>query len=339
MTAQRIEPASRRRTVLSRAPRPRPSAGAALAGGGLLAGRRPARSRSLGKKVIVIGIDGMDPRLCGDMMKQGSCRTSPRLSAAGGFSTLGTSTPPQSPVAWANFINGAGPGSHGIFDFIHRHPHDPCAPFYSAAETLPGEGYWEIGDHRLQLDFWPFNHQPPKTVLRRQGTPFWDYLDAAGIPSTFYDLPSNYPPSPSTARKPSLPLRHGNARHAWGRTARTSTSARTARGTRSTKVAAQRTRLSFDGDSASGPLVGPENSMLKTPRPVTVDFDVHRDPRPTPRLHRDPGAEDPAEAGPVESLARARLRALHAALLPTQHVSGHLPLLSAGSRPESSVCT
>ena len=110
---------------------------------------------------------------------------------------LGTSTPPQSPVAWANFINGAGPGSHGIFDFIHRHPEEQCAPFYSAAETVPGEGFWEVGDHRLQLDFWPFNHKPPATVLRRQGTPFWDYLDAAGIPSTFYDLPSNYPASPS----------------------------------------------------------------------------------------------------------------------------------------------
>ena len=26
---------------------------------------------------------------------------------------------------------------------------------------------------------------------------FGTYLDKAGIPSTFYDLPSNYPPSPS----------------------------------------------------------------------------------------------------------------------------------------------
>src|SRR5262249_18514206 len=87
-----------------------------------------------------------------------------------------------------------GPGSHGIFDFIHRHPHEQCKMFFSAAETLPGEGSLEIGDYQVQV---PFKHKPPSTVLRRQGTPFWDYLDAAGIPSTFYDLPSNYPPSPS----------------------------------------------------------------------------------------------------------------------------------------------
>src|SRR5207237_7301384 len=128
----------------------------------------------LGKKVIVIGIDGMDPRLSESMMKAGLLPNLTKLRAAGGFSKLGTSIPPQSPVAWANFINGAGPGSHGIFDFVHRHPHEQCAPFYSAAETVGG-----------------------KTLLRREGVPFWDYLDQAGVPSTFYDLPSNYPPSPS----------------------------------------------------------------------------------------------------------------------------------------------
>ena len=150
-------------------------------------------SRAAGKKVIVLGIDGMDPRLSESMMRDGELPNLAKIRAAGGFSDLGTSIPPQSPVAWANFINGAGPGSHGIFDFIHRHPHDQCKPFYSAAETLPGEGGWQTGDHTLQFDFWPFNHKLPGTVLRRQGTPFWDYLDEAGVPSTFYDLPSNYP--------------------------------------------------------------------------------------------------------------------------------------------------
>ena len=154
-------------------------------------------SRSLGRKVIVIGIDGMDARLSQAMMAAGALPNLARMAATGGFRRLGTSIPPQSPVAWANFINGAGPGSHGIFDFIHRHPHQQCAPFYSAAETVPGEGYFDVSDHRLQFDFWPFNHHPPETQLRRQGVPFWDFLDAQKITSVFYDLPSNYPPSPS----------------------------------------------------------------------------------------------------------------------------------------------
>ncbi|HEV3004586.1 MAG TPA: alkaline phosphatase family protein, partial [Pirellulales bacterium] len=170
--AKEVKPAPNRRSFLKRSA----LAGAATAvgGGAYWVGSRRRASRSLGQKVIVIGIDGMDPRLCEGMMNEGLLPNLAKLRASGGFSDLGTSIPPQSPVAWANFINGAGPGSHGIFDFVHRHPHEQCAPFYSAAETVAG-----------------------KTLLRRQGVPFWNYLDAAGIPSTFYDLPSNYPPSPS----------------------------------------------------------------------------------------------------------------------------------------------
>src|SRR5262249_12023091 len=150
------------------------AAAAGVGTAGYFIGRRAFASRSVGKKVIVIGIDGMDPRLCESLMSQGQLPNLGKLRESGGFSPLGTSIPPQSPVAWANFINGSGPGSHGIFDFVHRHPEQQCATFYGGAETIDG-----------------------KPVLRRQRIPFWDYLDAAGIPSTFYDLPSNYPPSPS----------------------------------------------------------------------------------------------------------------------------------------------
>src|SRR5262249_56628002 len=88
-------------------------------------------SGSAGKKVVVGGIGGRAPRLCDRMMKEGLLPNLEKLRVVGGFSSLGTSTPPQSPVAWANFINGAGPGDHGIFDFIHRNPHKQWAPVNS----------------------------------------------------------------------------------------------------------------------------------------------------------------------------------------------------------------
>src|SRR5262245_43724080 len=122
---------------------------ASTSGCGYFTGRAPRVSRAAGKKVIVIGVDGMDPRLSAALMRSGQVPDLQKLSAKGGFADLATSVPPQSPVAWATFINGAGPGSHGIFDFIHRHPQEQCAPFYSASETLPGVGGWEAGDHRL----------------------------------------------------------------------------------------------------------------------------------------------------------------------------------------------
>jgi predicted AlkP superfamily phosphohydrolase/phosphomutase len=257
---------------------------AGLAGAGVWLGSVCRVSRAAGKKVIVIGIDGMDPRLSENMMSEGLLPNLARLRAAGGFSDLGTSIPPQSPVAWANFINGAGPGSHGIFDFVHRHPHDLGRPFYAAAETLPGEGAWEIGEHKLPLDFWPFNHTLPRTVLRRQGTPFWDYLDEAGIPSTFYDLPTNYPASPS---------KHGHHRCICGM------GTPDMLGSYGTyqffsedgpeEPAAEsnswRSKLKFENETAHAWLIGPENAMLREPRAVgnrktkSVDIEllVHRD--------------------------------------------------------------
>jgi predicted AlkP superfamily phosphohydrolase/phosphomutase len=260
------------------------TAAAATAAAGLgvgnywLGGRRRV-ARSAGKKVIVIGIDGMDPRLSERMMKEGLLPNLDKLRAGGGFSALGTSTPPQSPVAWANFINGAGPGDHGIFDFIHRHPQEQCAPFYSAAETIPGgDSAWEVGDHRLYLDFWPFNHKPPTTVLRRQGIPFWDYLDVAGVPSIFYDLPSNYPASPSHhghhrcisgMGTPDMLGTYGTYQH-FAENGPPETTDDPGGG-------GKRSRLVFEGDTAKARITGPDDSLLKKPKPIEIEILVHRD--------------------------------------------------------------
>src|SRR5207248_4793677 len=103
-----------RRTFLKRTAIVAGAGAAAAAAASYWLGGCSRVSRSAGKKVIVIGIDGMDPVLAERMMREGRLPNFARLRAAGGFSRLGTSTPPQSPVAWANFINGAGPGSHGI---------------------------------------------------------------------------------------------------------------------------------------------------------------------------------------------------------------------------------
>ena len=228
------------------------------------------------KKVIVIGVDGMDPGLTERLMAAGKLPNLSRLAQEGGYRPLGTSIPPQSPVAWANFINGAGPGSHGIFDFIHRDPQSQCAPVFSAAETIPGQGGVEIGDHVVPLTFWPFNHQAGKTVLSRKGTPFWDYLDEAGISSTFYDLPSNYPPSPSKYGHhrclsgmgvPDMMAGYGTYQH-FAEDGPVKT--RELGGGR-------QSWLFFENDTAEADLVGLMNDFLKEPQRAGIKFQVHRD--------------------------------------------------------------
>jgi predicted AlkP superfamily phosphohydrolase/phosphomutase len=266
-----------RRTFLKRTALGAAAAAAAAGAGSYWLGSRARVSHAAGKKVIVIGIDGMDPGLAEHMMATGLLPNLARMRAAGGFSRLGTSIPPQSPVAWANFINGAGPGSHGIFDFIHRHPETQCTPFYGAAETLPGEGAVEMGSYQVQIPFWPFNHRPPETVLRRQGEPFWDYLDAAGVPSTFYDLPCNYPPSPS---------HHGHHRCLAGM------GTPDMLGTYGTyqhfaedgpaqpvdEGGGRRARLTFEGETARARLLGPPEGLGEA-SPAEAEFLVHRDRR------------------------------------------------------------
>lgn len=242
----------------------------------VFAGRKKLPA-SGGKKVIVIGFDGMDPRLSEKMMRAGKLPNLDRLRRQGGYRVLGTSIPPQSPVAWANFINGAGPGSHGIFDFIHRDPERQAYPFFAAAETVAGQGYLELGDHKIQLDFWPFNHKPAKTVLKRRGVPFWDYLDEAGIESVFYDLPSNYPPSPSKYGNhrclsgmgtPDLLGTYGTYQHfAEDGPAQTKS-----------EGGGKRSRIYFENETSRPlTLLGPKNTLLKDPKRATINFVVHRD--------------------------------------------------------------
>jgi len=282
--------------------------------------RGPGRAR---KKVIIIGIDGMDPRLSEGMMKSGMLPHFDRLRRQGGYRTLGTSIPPQSPVAWANFINGDGPGSHGIFDFIHRNPEKQCAPFYAAAETVPGKGGWDVGDHRLRLDFWPFSHEPPATMLRRQGVPFWNYLDEAGIRSVFYDLPSNYPPSPSShghhrclsgLGTPDLLGTYGTYQHFAEDGP-----------IRPKEEGGGRRSLIFFENETSHPalrLIGPQNDFLKTPQPTTIDFVVHRDKQARAAVIEIQKHKIVLEEGQWSRWYKLDFKLTLPAFMPDKHISG-----------------
>jgi predicted AlkP superfamily phosphohydrolase/phosphomutase len=302
----------------------RSAVAAAAAGTGLGAVQvRSAAGRSMGRtteRVVIIGIDGMDPFLTERMMDAGELVNLQTLRTKGGYRRLGTSIPPQSPVAWANFINGAGPGSHGIFDFIHRDPARQCVPFFAAAETLPGAGYWHIGEYKLQLNFWPFGHKPPQTVLRRQGVPFWDYLDRAGVSSTFYDLPSNYPPSISRyghhrclagLGTPDLLGTYGTYQHfsedgpVFARD----------------EPGGKRSMLFFENETATLELTGPDNRFLKTPEPATIELLVHRDVQADAAVLEIQNQKILLKPGQWSDWTRLDFALKTPALIPDKHIS------------------
>ena len=169
--------------------------GAAVAAAGGLAPLLEAcagKPRAPGHKVIVLAIDGMDPKLVERFVAHGGMPTFERFIAGNTFMPLATSLPPQSPVAWSDFITGAGPGVHGIFDFIHREP-QTLVPYLSISRALPPSKTVKLGGLVLPLS-------GGKVENLRRGPCLWEILARHDVPATVFKCPSNFPPVETDAR-------------------------------------------------------------------------------------------------------------------------------------------
>ena len=137
------------------------------------------------KKVIILGIDGMDVHLSRVYMRQGLLPNFTRLAHIGGFQSVASSIPPQSPVAWSNFSVGASPAVHGIYDFIHRDP-ETMMPYLSSAKVSGSGRTLNVGDWKIPL-------VGGGAEPLRHGKPFWEYLAEYDIPTTIFKMPANFP--------------------------------------------------------------------------------------------------------------------------------------------------
>ncbi len=138
------------------------------------------------KRVIIIGLDGMDPGLAKEFMDEGKLPNFKKLSDEGTFSKLGTSYPSISPVAWSSFMTGVDPSHHNIFDFITR---DPCTyqPMLTSADIGKASKVLPIGKYMIPLG-------KPKMRLLRKSQPFWKILGKYGIFSSILRVPITFPP-------------------------------------------------------------------------------------------------------------------------------------------------
>ncbi|NOT56939.1 MAG: phosphodiesterase [Deltaproteobacteria bacterium] len=121
-------------------------------------------------KVIVLGIDGMDPTLLDQYLAKGSMPHFARLRAQGVYTRLRTTTPPESPVAWSTFATGCNPGKHGLFDFVTRVP----------GTYMPDLALTKIEGSRY--------------LAQRQGDPFWSLTSADHLPTVVVRCPITFPP-------------------------------------------------------------------------------------------------------------------------------------------------
>ena len=141
-------------------------------------------------RLVVLGIDGLDPEILAETIAKypERMRNFARLAQEQGIHSLGTSTPPQSPVAWSNFITGRDPGGHGVFDFLHR---DRVTRGVLPSTTVSGHaGAFELfGEWKLPTG--------GETSSNRTGEAFWTILARNGVPADIWRMPANFPVEPA----------------------------------------------------------------------------------------------------------------------------------------------
>jgi len=166
--------------------------GAAGAGLGVPLGGCQGSGSTTHRKVVVLGLDGLDPKIVRALIDAGRAPNFKKLEELGTFRDLETTMPALSPVAWSSFITGLTPGGHGIADFIMRDP-KTYTPVFSIYEAEAPSMIVEIGDWRLPL-------AGGDVVNQRRGKPFWAYLTERGIPAVVVKIPTNFPADETVTR-------------------------------------------------------------------------------------------------------------------------------------------
>jgi predicted AlkP superfamily phosphohydrolase/phosphomutase len=154
--------------------------------------RRRGFRRAKVRRLIFLGLDGLDPRLAERFMAEGKLPNLSRLKEQGSFHRLRTTFPALSPVAWSTFATGVSPAKHNIFDFLNRSLKS-CVPELSSCRVRPARRALRIG--RLRIPLW----RPTVEMLRKSQT-FWKILGEHSIGSTILRVPITFPPEEFNGR-------------------------------------------------------------------------------------------------------------------------------------------
>jgi predicted AlkP superfamily phosphohydrolase/phosphomutase len=161
-------------------------------------------TRPVTHQVVVLGFDGMSPDLAAKWMQEGKLPNFARLAQTGTFAKLGTTNPPESPVAWASFATGLNPGGTGIYDFLARDPETYLPRIALVAKQKP------------EFLFGLIPIKGPKVTNERHGTPFYESAADDGFKTTVLRMPLEFPPTPVPGGKLMAGLGVPDARGTWG---------------------------------------------------------------------------------------------------------------------------
>ncbi len=147
---------------------------------------QPALPKATISRLVVVGLDGQDPKLTDQFMKEGILPNFSALAQSGSYRRLKTTCPSVSPVAWSSFSTGAHPARHNIFDFLDR-DRRTYLPLLSSARIGKVDRFLKIGRYRIPL-------RKPELRLLRKSKPFWTILGEHRIWSTILRVPITFPP-------------------------------------------------------------------------------------------------------------------------------------------------
>jgi predicted AlkP superfamily phosphohydrolase/phosphomutase len=134
------------------------------------------------QKMVILGFDGMDPRLVEQLAADRKLPNIKRLIDQGGLYPLGTTHSAESPTAWASFATGMNPGKHNIYDFLVR----------DTATYLPDLGMVRREPARFLFGYVPIARPTVHSI--RGGTSFWVTAGRAGVRSSILTVPVTFPP-------------------------------------------------------------------------------------------------------------------------------------------------
>lgn len=225
---------------------------------------RKSLAKAKVKRVVILGLDGMEPTLADRFMAEGSMPNLKKLAEMGTYKRLGTTAPPLSPVAWSTFLTGCNPGKHNVFDFLTRDRRN-YLPLLSSVDIREPSRVWKIGKYKIPLG---------KANIRmlRKGKPFWTTLGEHGIFSSVIRVPITFPPEPfrgvllSAMCVPDLRGSQGTFSYYSTRAS-----------VEEEYIGGEQIRLKRDGDCISSHLVGPPDSTVEGGGPLHCPFEVRLD--------------------------------------------------------------
>jgi len=158
----------------------------------LLRGDKKNRKNQKVKKLVILGLDGLDPQLVKRYAAEGKLPNLEKLGQEGCYYPLKTTTPSISPVAWSSFSTGVNPAKHNIYDFLTRN-RSTYLPDLSSTYLGKVNRSLKIGKYIIPLS-------KPELRLLRKGKPFWTLLGEKGIISSILRVPITFPPEKFNGR-------------------------------------------------------------------------------------------------------------------------------------------